>query len=133
MLSAWPCATLLQSNAPFHVQPRFDPTLWSWLFRFARRCNHRDMMAAAVAIQPLLNSSRRLYEDLLRTEKIDCEWEARGLLFVFRSGSAMEHYAATDRLLREHFDLGAKRHDGEALTASGAGAAVLVWRVAGTT
>jgi len=109
--------SMLKRDAPFYVKPRFDPTLWAWLFRFARRCNHRDMMAAAAAIRPLLNTSRRLYDELLRSEGIDCEWEARGLLFIFQSRSGMEHYAETDRLLRESFDLSATRHDGDALTA----------------
>jgi D-amino-acid dehydrogenase len=109
--------SMLKRDAPFYVKPRFDPTLWAWLFRFARRCNHRDMMAAAAAIRPLLNTSRRLYEELLRSEGIDCEWEERGLLFIFQSRSGMEHYAGTDRLLRESFDLSATRYDGDALTA----------------
>ncbi len=109
--------SMLTRDAPFHVKPRFDPTLWAWLFRFARRCNRRDMMAAAAAIQPLLNSSRLLYEELLRSTAIDCEWEARGLLFIFQSGSHMEHYAETDKLLRDSFDLPATRYDGAALTA----------------
>jgi D-amino-acid dehydrogenase len=109
--------SMFQRDAPFYVQPRFDPTLWAWLFRFARRCNHRDMMAAAHAIQPLLDASRRLYDDLLRAEGIDCEWEARGLLFIFQTAAHMEHYAETDKLLRDSFDLHATRYDCEALTA----------------
>src|SRR5262249_29949894 len=49
---------LLQPNGPLRIRPRFDPTLWAWLFRFARRCNTHDMLEAARAIQALLNSSR---------------------------------------------------------------------------
>jgi D-amino-acid dehydrogenase len=75
------------------------------------------MLAAGRAIQALLASSRRLYDDLLRDETLDCEWEARGMLFVFLHRPAMEHYAATDRLLREEFGVAARRYDGDALTA----------------
>jgi D-amino-acid dehydrogenase len=107
--------SLLRRDAPFRVKPRFDPALWAWLYRFARRCNRRDMVAAGRAIQALLNSSRRLYDALLKEEAIDCEWEARGLLFVFQTPAAMEHYAQTDRLLRESFGLSAIRFDSEAL------------------
>jgi D-amino-acid dehydrogenase len=106
---------LLQRNAPLSIKPRFDPALWSWLYRFARRCNHHDMMEAGRAIQALLKSSRRLYDELLRDEALDCEWEARGLLFVFLSRSGMEHYAATDKLLSEAFHLPARRLEGDAL------------------
>ncbi len=108
---------LFQPNGPLVIRPRFDPPLWGWLYRFARRCNARDMMAAGRAIQALLNSSRSLYDEIIREEKIDCEWQARGLLFVFLSRAAMDHYAETDRLLRESFAVAARRFDGDAVTA----------------
>src|SRR5437870_5636545 len=41
---------MLAKNSPFSVKPRFDWSLWSWLWRFARRCNERDMLASARAI-----------------------------------------------------------------------------------
>ena len=52
--------------------------------QFARRCNARARLDAGRAIQALLNSSRRLYDELLREEPIACEWQTRGLLFVFQ-------------------------------------------------
>ena len=107
---------LLNPHGAFAIKPRFDPALWSWLFRFARRCNETDMLEAGRAIKALLNSSRRLYDELLGDESLDCEWETRGLLFVCQSQAAMEHYAETDKLLSESFHLPAKRLDGEALT-----------------
>src|SRR5262245_1147771 len=55
---------LFASNSPLKIRPRFDPALWGWLLRFARRCNTRAMLAAAHGIQPLLNSSRALYPEL---------------------------------------------------------------------
>jgi D-amino-acid dehydrogenase len=75
------------------------------------------MMEAGRAIQALLNSSRRLYDELLTNEAIDCEWEARGLLFVFQTRAALEHYATTNQLLSESFHLPAERLDGAALIA----------------
>jgi D-amino-acid dehydrogenase len=107
--------SLFTPNAPFAIKPRFDLGLWSWLYRFWRRCNTRDMMEAARAIQALLNSSRRLYDEFIQSERIECEWEARGLLFVFRSRKALEHYAPTEKLLRESFDLPARYFDAAAL------------------
>ncbi|HET6880028.1 MAG TPA: FAD-dependent oxidoreductase [Pirellulales bacterium] len=107
--------TLFTRNSPLKVRWRFDPALWSWFWQFARRSNERDMLSAGHAIQALLASSRSLYDDLLSTTLSDVEWEARGLLFVFRTPAAMEHYAATDRLLSYEFDLTATRYDGAAL------------------
>jgi D-amino-acid dehydrogenase len=106
---------MLSRNPPFSIKPRLSWSLFTWLWQFARRCNVHDMMRSAGAIQALLNSSRRLYDDWLRDEPIDCEWDTHGLLFVFRNPEAMEHYAETDQLLRDEFKMPAKRIDGESL------------------
>jgi D-amino-acid dehydrogenase len=108
---------LFQPNSPFSIKPRLDPALWSWLFGFARRCNIRDMLEAGRAIQPLLSSSRALYQQLIDEEHLDCEWQTRGLLFVLATRAGMEHYAATDRLMAESFNLPARRLDGDAVLA----------------
>jgi D-amino-acid dehydrogenase len=104
-----------QRQSPFSIKPRLDPSLWSWLWHFARRCNQTDMLETGRAIQALLNSSRSLYDELFATEKLDVEWETRGLLFVFLTREGMEHYGHTEELLREHFGLEAIRYDGQTL------------------
>jgi D-amino-acid dehydrogenase len=108
---------LFQRNSPFSIKPRFDPALWSWLWQFARRCNRHDMLTAGHAIQALLRSSRTLYDEVFRDEPFDCEWQTRGLLFVFQSRHGMEHYAGTDQFLHNTFHLTAERYDGDALCA----------------
>ena len=107
--------TLLQRKSPLKIRFRFDPALWAWLARFALRCNHRALMETGRALQPLLNSSRALYDGLFGSGKLKAEWEERGTLLVFRTQEAMEHHAETDRLLREQFDMPARRYDGAAL------------------
>jgi D-amino-acid dehydrogenase len=109
------CRALFQKKSAFTIKPRLDPALWSWLLRFARRCNTHAMFEAARAIQALLQSSRSLYQELFDTEPLDAEWETQGLLFVLQSRRAMEHFAETDRLLRDWFGLAAERYDGEAV------------------
>ena len=76
--------SLFQRNSPFAIKPRLDPALWSWLLHFAARCNERDMIEAGRGIQPLLLSSIALYQDLVKRESLDCEFETRGLLFAYR-------------------------------------------------
>src|ERR1700733_2008733 len=49
-------AAMLRPNAPFAIQPRFDPGLWAWLLRFAGRCNTRTMLRDAHALHALLTS-----------------------------------------------------------------------------
>jgi D-amino-acid dehydrogenase len=101
--------TLFQRNSPLKVRPAVALANLGWFLGFARRCNARDMMTSGRAIQALLNSSRALFEDLVRSEALDCEWETKGLLFVFRTPKACEHYAHTDDTLRKEFGLATKR------------------------
>jgi D-amino-acid dehydrogenase len=108
---------LVARNSPLKIRPRLDPALWNWLWRFSRCCNARQVLAAGKAIQALLASSRKLYDDLLAAERIECEWEAKGLLFVFRSAAAFEHYAATDELMGREFGIQARRLAGSELAA----------------
>lgn len=104
--------SMFSRNSPFKIRPGLKFGLWRWLLDFTRRCNHRDMIDSAHAIQPLLNSSRRLYDQLVRGG-IECEWQTRGLLFVFHSRVGMEHYAETNKLLTDEFNAPAKSFFGD--------------------
>jgi D-amino-acid dehydrogenase len=107
--------SLFQKSSPFYIKPRFDPALWGWLWKFARRCNMPAMLESAHACQTLLDSSRQLYDEMIAGNLLDCEWEPRGLLFAFQAHSEMEEYAKTDRLMSESFNMPAVRYDGEAV------------------
>ena len=56
-----------------------------------------------------------LYDELVRSTLSDVEWEPSGVLFVFRSDAAFDHYAQTDALLRREFSLAATPYDGDDL------------------
>lgn len=103
--------SLFQKNSAFRIKPRLDPPLWWWLWKFARRCKMPAMMEAAHACQELLQSSRQLYEDLIARKRLECEWQKRGLLFVFKTHAEMDEYARTDRLLTDSFGMPAIRYD----------------------
>ncbi len=107
--------SLFASNSPFAIKPRLDPALWSWLLRFAARCNERDMIADGRGIQALLESSLPLYRELIEREGLDCEFESRGVMFAYRSQQEMDAYATTDRLMTETFNCPARRYDGAEL------------------
>ncbi len=102
---------LFSPSSPFRIKPRLDPQLWSWLLSFAKRCNTRDMLSAACAIQPLLTSSMAEYERLLAPGGLECEWEKRGLLFVYLTKAALDSYDETNDLLTESFNEPAKKLD----------------------
>jgi D-amino-acid dehydrogenase len=101
--------SMLTPNSPFRIKPRMDPALWSWLWNFSRRCNHGSMIQAAHAIQALLVSAMREYEQLVDNDKIECEWQHKGLLFTYQSEKELDGYERTNQLLSEHFGEPARR------------------------
>ena len=42
--------TLFQRNSPLKVRFRFDPAMWGWFLRFARRCNDSESRKLIVLI-----------------------------------------------------------------------------------
>src|SRR5262249_39605693 len=87
--------SMFKKNSPFYIRPRLDPKLWMWLLKFAGRCNERAVEESAHGIHALLKSSRALYEELSKSDLSECEWEPKGVLFVFRTREALDHYGQT--------------------------------------
>jgi len=110
-------ASLLKGNSPFSIRPRFDPRLWKWLWRFARRCRHDLMLEAARARLPLLVQSQQAYRQMVEEGILDCEWEERGSLHIYQDEKPFEKFAATAQLLDQEFGLPPERLDGDQLQA----------------
>jgi D-amino-acid dehydrogenase len=108
--------SLFNPQSPFRVKPRFSPALARWMLQFAARCTHRQVLSAGKHLQAILNASMAEYRSLVATEQLDCEWEDKGLLYVFENQGPLEAFAAEDRLLGEHFGLWATRLSSAELT-----------------
>ena len=104
---------MMSKNSPFYIKPRLDLALWVWMWNFVRRCNVECMVESGRALQPLLESSMSIYEEL----GLECEWEKRGLLFVYGDRAKLDAYGESDRMLRESFDHPARKLDGAELAA----------------
>ena len=98
---------MMKSNSPFAVKPRFSIKSLSWFWNFARACNQKKMLETAAGVHALLQSSKRLYQELIETESIDCEWQELGILFVFEHQKEFEDYGKTEKLIRENFGVSA--------------------------
>jgi D-amino-acid dehydrogenase len=102
---------MLRGNAPLAIRPGLDVSLWAWLWNFTRRCREDCMLEAANALHALLQSSRGLYEDLKKHPEFDCEWQEKGLLFVYNSTRDFEAYTEIEELIRRHFAIAGSRID----------------------
>ena len=99
--------SLLNPRSPFRVKPSLSPAVLQWMWQFARRCNERQVLTAGKQLQSILDASMSEYRDLVATLKLECEWQEKGLLYVFRTEHAYEEFAQTDRMLTEKFGVAA--------------------------
>jgi D-amino-acid dehydrogenase len=76
---------MLNPASPLYIKPRLDLDFLAWSFRFARSCNQRVVQRAMPILRDLLLESQKLYEQLLRDETIDCDYQKRGLTLLFNS------------------------------------------------
>ena len=106
---------ILKRNSTFAVKPRLNRDSLGWFWKFGRRCNERDMLDAAAGRHALLQSSKKLYQQLVNQEGIECEWKEVGILFVHDTPEGFENYRKTDRMLREKFGVAATPYDGQAM------------------
>lgn len=93
---------LLRPAAPLRIKPSLDPALLRWLLAFARRCNWRDAARGAAAKLPLLELSRRLIEDLVREQQLDCEFSTPGTLNVYRDARGFAHACREHERMADH-------------------------------
>ncbi len=109
--------SMLRPDAPFYVKPRLDVALASWFVHFASRCNDRDWRRTAEAKGKLLQLSRNLTAELVQEHSLDCEFQARGLRYVYATQAAFDGDCATLPLLAS---LGIESNllDGSALAAA---------------
>ncbi len=106
---------MLSPKSPFSIKPRLDVKLWMWLLNFARHCNEHDMLAGGHALQALLMSSMDEYERLVRESVVNCEWQKKGLLYVYKEQQRLDAYESTNQLLSETFHEPAIKYTGKQL------------------
>lgn len=102
---------MLDPRAPLYVRTRLDPGLWRWLLQFARRCNAVDWLQAAHARAALLDDSRARLAAWVDAFDLRCEFEARGLDYVFGDARNFERHVRECRTL-EALGIDARSIDG---------------------
>ena len=113
--------SLFNPGSPFRVKPSLSPALWNWMWQFARRCSHRQVVTVGRHLQAILDASMEEYHQLVSAQSLDCEWKENGLLYVFRTDRGMDAFAETDQMLTENFGVSARKIEGRELPEFDAG------------
>ncbi len=89
----------LQGRSPLYIKPAPDMKRLRWLVNFARKCNAGHLSHAMQAKAEILSHSITLLEKLFKEEQIECDWEEKGVLMVFKSRLEMQKYGKTNNLM----------------------------------
>jgi D-amino-acid dehydrogenase len=107
--------SIFNRESPFHLKLRPSSALWQWMWQFARRCTHQQVLQTGQVLQSILDASMEEYHLLMKRFSKQCEWQERGLLYVYETEEGMNAFAKTDQMLEENFGVSAKKLSGEQL------------------
>jgi D-amino-acid dehydrogenase len=82
--------SLFDPLSPLYVAPKFDPALARWLWLFSQACTERNLETSMRSLAPLGQASRRLFDELVETEKLECYFRRDGYYEVYLTESGLE-------------------------------------------
>ncbi len=92
------------------IKPTLDIKLIHWLIKFASHCSTSHLNKASKAKNDILKYSRTLFDRLFLEHDIDCDFEKKGVLFLFKDKKLFEKYESINTFLQT-FDFGATALD----------------------
>lgn len=86
--------------SPFYIKPRLDRELLSWLWRFNRACNRRQVQRAMPLIRDLSMASLRLYDELA-ADGTEFGLEHKGVLMLYKTEAGLREQVADGKAMGE--------------------------------
>lgn len=87
---------LADPESPFYIKPRPSVELARWLLQFQACCNERAVRAIIPPLLEIGRASHALYTELIEEYKLDCNYEHKGRLYLYRTATMLrkgEHKA----------------------------------------
>ncbi len=91
---------MIRRTSPLYIKPQPDLPKLVWLLRFAAKSTRSHFRHALAARHALFARSSELYDQLFAREKIECQWEQKGVLLVFKQSQPLEQYDRINAALR---------------------------------
>jgi D-amino-acid dehydrogenase len=91
---------MFRRTSPLYVSLAPNIKRLNWFLKFAKKCNSEHMAHAIRARQKILQSSKSLFGTLFREERLECDWEEKGILLVFKTQSEMQKYSHANNHLK---------------------------------
>jgi len=93
---------MVDPTSPLYVRPGWNPGLWRWLLGFARFCTDAHVEKAMRVMAPLGRRSLELFDELIRQERLECEYRADGYWEISSSEEGLEEAKHDAALLASH-------------------------------
>jgi D-amino-acid dehydrogenase len=90
---------LLDPESPFYIRPRLDFALFNWLRQFRAHCREGPMLRGIPTLLSLGVAGMPLFQELVARNTIDCGFDRKGWLLLFKSSSALEKASREAELL----------------------------------
>jgi D-amino-acid dehydrogenase len=74
---------MFNPESPFYIKPRFDLTLFDWLWKFRAACTETHVNRSIPLLRDMHLASLALFEDLAALAELDFGFEQRGLLMLY--------------------------------------------------
>lgn len=93
---------MLDPTSPLYIHPSWNPGLWRWLMGFTRYCTPEHVEACMRIMAPLGRETFTLFEELIRQERIECEYRADGYYDVCSTEEGLAESRQEADILTHH-------------------------------
>ena len=93
---------MLRGDSPLYIRPSLRPSLLAWLWRFYRHCNHDAQLRGLKAMAQLNRHVVPMTRQLVEQCGLDCQFQSRGILEVFRTEAELAKGHQHLELLKQH-------------------------------
>ncbi|MGM9511085.1 NAD(P)/FAD-dependent oxidoreductase [Larkinella sp. GY13] len=103
---------LLRSTSPFYIKPRLSADLLRWGWLFYKHSTPEHVERAIPALRDISLLSKKLYQELARTDGLSFGWKEDGLLMLYKTAAA-EHEMAEEAEVANRAGIEALQLSGE--------------------
>ena len=93
---------LLNPKSPLYIPLRWDPGLLRWLWTFRRFCTDHHLAASMGALAPLGHASLDLFDDLVASENLACNYKRSGYYEICRTQKGLAEVTHDAAMMRQY-------------------------------
>ena len=93
---------LLNPKSPLYIPPRWDPGLFRWLWTFRTFCTDHHLSASMGALAPLGHASLDLFDGLVASENLACNYKRSGYYEICRTKRGLAEVTHDAAMMRQY-------------------------------